>query len=86
MTFVPPFCSSFPPASRPRSRCFPCVLHPAVVHCWCATDTDSTQRTDSVLCLPLQTRRAILARWVIHTHTSHLVATSGTQHSPDRLI
>jgi hypothetical protein len=29
----PHSCFSFPPGSRSQSRCFPCVLHPAVVHC-----------------------------------------------------
>ncbi len=28
----------------------------------------------------------LLARWVIRAHTSHLAATRGTQHTPDRLI
>ena len=82
----PPFYFSLPPGSRPRSRCFPCVLHPPVVHCWCATGTGSTRRTRCVLCLPMQTLRALLTRWVIRAHTSHLVATCGPQHSPDRLI
>ena len=82
----PYFCSSFPPGSRPRSRCLPCVLHLPVVHCWCATDAGSTRRTRSVLCLPTQMLRAILATWVIRVHTSHLAATRGTQHTPDLLI
>ncbi len=76
----------FPPGSRPRSRCLPCVLHLPVVHCWCATDAGSTRRTRSVLCLPTQMLRAILATWVIRVHTSHLAATRGTQHTPDLLI
>src|SRR2546423_6483506 len=42
----------FPPGSRPRSRCLPCVLHLPVVHCCCATDAASTRPTRSVLCLP----------------------------------
>ena len=33
--------TSFPTGSRPRPRCFPYVLHPPVVHCWCATDLGS---------------------------------------------
>jgi hypothetical protein len=79
-------CFSFPSGSRPRSRCFPRVLHLFVVHCWCATGTGSTRRTRSVLCLPAQTLDALVAMWVIRAHTSHLAATSNTQHSPDRFI
>ncbi len=82
----PSFCLSFPSGSRPRSRCFPCVLHPFVVHCWCATGTGSTRRPRSVLCPPAQTLDALLAMWIIRAHTSHLAATRSTQHSPDRLI
>jgi len=82
----PQSCSFFPLGSRPRPGCFPCVLHPAVVHCSCVTDARSTRRTRSVLCLPMQTRRVLLARWVIRAHMSHLVTTSSTQHTPDRLI
>jgi hypothetical protein len=81
-----PFCFSFPSGSRPRSRCFPCVLHPCVVHCWCATGTGSTRRIRSVRCMPAQTLDALLTMWVIRAHTSHLAATRGTQHTPDRLI
>lgn len=44
-----------------------CVLHPAVVHSWCATETESTQRTSYLLYLPMQTPRAPLARWVIRS-------------------
>ncbi len=82
----PPFCSSSPPGSRRRSRCFPCVLHLLVVHCWYATGTESTRRTRSVLCLPMQTLRALLTTWVIRAHTYHLAATRGTQHTPNRFI
>jgi hypothetical protein len=82
----PPFCFSYPPGSHPRSRCFPSVLNPAVVHCTCAIATGSICRTRYVRCLPMHTLGAILATWVIRVHTSHLAATHGTQHSPDRLI
>ena len=82
----PPFCFSFPFGSRLRSRCFPCVLHPFGVHCWCATGTGSRRRTCCVLCLPAQTLDAILAMWVIRAHTSHLAATRSPQDTPNRLI
>jgi len=39
--------------SRPLSRCYLCVLHPLVVHCWCAIGIGGIRRTHSVLCLPM---------------------------------
>jgi hypothetical protein len=44
------------------------------------------RRTRSVLCLPMQTQRALLAKWVIRAHISHGATTRGTQDTPDRLI
>jgi len=76
----------FPSGSRPRPRCFPCVQHPLVVHCWCATWTRSTRRTRCILGLPMQALCAILNRWMILAHVSHLAATRSTQHPPHRLI
>ena len=35
---------------------------------------------------PADAARGVLATWVIWAHTSHLAATRGTQHTPDRLI
>jgi hypothetical protein len=82
----PCFRFSFPSRSRPRPRCFPCVLHPAVVHCWSAKDTGNARRARYVLCLPMQTLRVLLAIWLIRAHTLHLVATRRTQYPPDSLI
>jgi hypothetical protein len=74
------------PGSRPWSKCLPCVLHLAVEHCSCVTDTGSTRRFRSVLCLPMQTQRVLLASLVIRAHMSHVAMTSSPQHSPGRLI
>src|SRR6266567_6551389 len=47
----------------------------------------SGAKTDPLRPLPvMQTQRALLARWVIPAHTSHLATTRSTQHPPDRLI
>jgi hypothetical protein len=53
---------------------------------WCATGTGSTRRTRSILCMPAQRLDALLTMGVIRAHTSHLAATRGTQHTPNRLI
>jgi hypothetical protein len=65
---------------------FPCVLHPARIDCESATYTGSTRWIRSALCLPLQTQRVLLARWLICAHMSHLATTSSTHHPPDLLI
>jgi hypothetical protein len=39
--------------SRLLSRCYPCVLHPPMVHYWCAIGIGGIRRTHSVLCLSM---------------------------------
>ena len=75
----PPFCSSFPPGFRQQSRCFPCVLHLPVVHCWCTTGTGSTRRTRSVLCLPMLTLYEV--SWIGGRSGSHILPSCDARHA-----
>ncbi len=86
MSFVPPFSAS-PSAWLPSMvQVLPVCTPPFGSTLLVCHRNRSTRRTRSVLCLPAQTLDALLAMWVIRAHTSHLAATRGTQHTPDRLI
>jgi len=83
---LPPFCFSFPPGPRPRPRCFP---HCSTLLWYTAGVPREPGAHDgpapSFTC-HADAAYAILDRWLIRAHTSHLATTCGAQHPPNRLI